>query len=200
MEEQNVVKEPEAIYSEPHYTYADYLKFTFDEMVEIIKGKIFRMSPAPTSYHQRVSGRLFGDIFQALKNKKCEIFSAPTDVILPTQGKDFMQSNKVVQPDIFVVCDPTKIQERGCFGAPDFIIEILSPATAKKDIQIKFALYEEAGVNEYWIVEPQNNTIEVFVLQNEKYQRIQTYVSDDLVPCNTLEGLTIDLAEIFAEQ
>ncbi len=200
MDETNNVAEPEAIYSNQHYTYSDYIKFTFDEMVEIIKGKIFRMSPAPTTYHQRLSGRIFTLISNYLWKHKCQVFTAPFDVILPVNGKDFMQSDKVVQPDIVVICDINKIKESGCFGVPDWIIEILSPSTAKKDIQIKFALYEEAGVNEYWIVEPKNNTIEVFVLKNEKYQRIQTYVSDDVVPCNTLTGLSIDLKEIFTEQ
>lgn len=199
MEEKEIVQEPEAIYGGQHYTYADYLKFTFDEMVEIIKGKIFRMSPAPVATHQRISRNLCNEIGFFLKGKKCEMFVAPFDVVLPVIGKDFIQSDRVVQPDIVVVCDPTKIQERGCFGAPDFIIEILSPSTAKKDIQLKFELYEEAKVTEYWIVEPRNNTVEVFVLVNDKYQRIQTYMQDDVVPCNVLTGLSIDLKEIFVE-
>ncbi len=200
MEEENIVSEPEAVYNRTHYTYADYLKFTFDEMVEIIKGRIFKMSPAPTSFHQRISRRLSTEIDYFLKGKKCEMFAAPFDVILPVNGNDFMQSDKVVQPDIVVICDANKIKERGCFGAPDFIVEILSPSTAKKDVQLKFEIYEEAGVLEYWIVEPKNNSVEVFVLENQKYKRIQTYFIDDLIPCNVLSGLTIDLNEIFEEQ
>jgi Uma2 family endonuclease len=118
-------------------------------------------------------------------------------VILPSIGKDFNSSDKVVQPDLVVICDPSKIQEKGCFGAPDWIIEILSPFTAKKDLQIKFDLYEEAGVNEYWIVEPMNESVEVFVLENGRYKRIKAYAQDDKVPCHTLLGLEIDLSEIF---
>jgi Uma2 family endonuclease len=194
--EENSVKEPEALYGQ-NYTYADYLNFSFDEMVEIIKGKIFKMSPAPSSTHQRLSRRFSYIIETLLKNKKCEVFNAPFDVILPTKGKDFMQSDKVVQPDIVVICNPELIQERGCFGVPDWIIEILSPHTTKKDIQDKFNLYEEAGVKEYWIVEPRNNTVEVFVLENEKYRRVGAYVTDDVIPCNVLDGLEIDLKEVF---
>jgi Uma2 family endonuclease len=194
--EENSVKEPDALYG-MHYTYADYLNFTFDEMVEIIKGRIFKMSPAPSSLHQRLSRNLTTAIDIFLKNKKCEVFCAPFDVILPTKDKDFMQSDKVVQPDIVVICNPDLIQERGCFGVPDWIIEILSPHTTKKDIQDKYNLYEEAGVTEYWIVEPRNSTVEVFVLENEKYRRVGAYVTDDIIPCNVLKGLEIDLKEVF---
>lgn len=194
--EKKTLKEPEVDYGH-HYTYSDYLKFTFDEMVEIIKGKIFRMSPAPSATHQRISGRLFTIISNILWNKQCQVFSAPFDVILPVKGKDFMQSDRIVQPDIVVICDQSKIKERGCFGAPDWIIEILSPHTSKKDLQDKFDLYEESGVQEYWIIEPKNQTVEVFVLENEMYQRITTYVQDDIAPCNVLPELSIDLKVLF---
>ncbi len=190
------INEPPTAYGN-HYTYADYLNFTFDEMVEIIKGKIYRMSPAPTSLHQMVSRNLCGVLYIHLKGKKCKMYNAPFDVILPVKGKDFMQSDRVVQPDIVVICDTEKIKERGCFGAPDFIIEILSPHTTKKDIQTKYELYEESGVKEYWIIEPRNQTVEVFVLENDKYKRIYTYVEDDIVPCHTLPDLEVDLKEVF---
>jgi Uma2 family endonuclease len=180
-----------------NYTYADYLKFSFEEMVEIIRGKIFKMSPAPNTYHQDISRNLCGALFTYLKGKNCKFYDAPFDVILPVKGKTFMQSDRVVQPDIVVICNPEIIKERGCFGAPDWIIEIVSPFTTKKDIQLKFDLYEESGVKEYWIVEPRNHTVEVFVLKEDKYKRITTYVGDDIAFSNTLEGLEIDLKEIF---
>jgi Uma2 family endonuclease len=194
----DTTKEPDVTYDK-HYTYSDYLKFSYDEMVEIIRGKIFKMSPAPTSRHQAISRNLCGILYQYLRGMKCQFFDAPFDVILPHQSKDFMKSDKVVQPDIVVICDPSKIHEKGCFGAPDWIIEILSPHTTKKDIQDKYDIYEESGVKEYWIVEPRNSTVEVFVLEGNKYKRVQTYVQDDLVPCQTIEGLTIDLSEVFEE-
>jgi len=195
--EDNIAKEPVASYSSKHYTYADYLNFGYDEVVEIIKGKIFRMSPAPSSMHQIISGNIYYKIRKELKNKKCRVFSAPFDVILPVVGKDFQESDRVVQPDVCVICDPDKIKKCGCFGAPDWIVEILSPHTAKKDLQDKFALYEESGVNEYWIIEPKNHTVEVFVLRDNNYARINTYVEDDIILCNTLEGMIIDLKEVF---
>lgn len=190
------VKEPEVDYSR-HYTYADYLNFTFGEMVEIINGKLFRMSPAPSAYHQSISGNFAGQLFVKLRGRKCKWFAAPFDVILPTKGKDFSQSDRVVQPDIVVICDPEKVQERGCFGAPDWVIEILSPHTTKKDLQDKFELYEESGVREYWVIEPKNQTVEVFVLENDVYKRITTYVQDDIAPCHTIPDLTIDLKVLF---
>jgi Uma2 family endonuclease len=180
-----------------NYTYADYLKFSFEEMVEIIRGRIFKMSPAPNTYHQAISRNLCGTLFAYLKGKKCEFYNAPFDVILPVNGKTFMQSDRVVQPDIVVICNPEIVKERGCFGAPDWIIEIISTYTTKKDIQLKFDLYEESGVKEYWLVEPRNHTVEVFVLKEDKYKRITTYVGDDIAFSNTLQGLEIDLKEIF---
>ena len=195
--EENIAQEPVAAYVGKHFTYADYLNFSDDERVEIIKGKIFKMSPALSSLHQIISRNISGLHYIRLKGQKCQFFSAPFDVILPVAGKDFEQSDKVVQPDVCVICDPEKIRKQGCFGAPDWIIEILSPNTAKKDLQDKFSLYEESGVNEYWIVEPKNSTVEVFVLNDGKYARINTYVQDDIIPCQILEGMTIDMTEVF---
>jgi len=189
------VKEPIGSYS--GYTYADYLKFSFDEMVELIRGKIFKMTPAPSASHQRVSRELLVQIADFLKGKKCEVFTAPFDVVLPVEGKSFEASDRVVQPDICVICDASKIKEQGCFGAPDWIIEILSPHTAKKDLQDKFSLYEESGVREYWIVEPRNQTVEVFVLVKNNYQRVQTYVHEDVVSPSTLKGLKVSLGQVF---
>lgn len=146
------------------YTYADYLKFTFDDKVEIIKGKIYKMSPAPSSSHQAISIKLSTDLYLYFQAHNCSVFAAPFDVVLPVSGKDFEASDRVVQPDLCVICDPAKIQERGCFGAPDWIIEILSPHTAKKDLNDKYDLYEESGVLEYWIVDPIHRAVEVFSL------------------------------------
>jgi Uma2 family endonuclease len=197
--EDNKVEEPTIAYGK-NYTYADYLKFTFDEMVEIINGKIFKMSPAPSSNHQSIVGNLFSFLHNHLRGQRCKVFVAPFDVILPVKGKDFEESNKVVQPDIVIICNREIIKERGCFGVPDWVIEILSPHTTKKDLQLKFDLYEEAGVKEYWIIEPKNQTVEVFVLDATKYRRVRTYVTDDLIPSNTLEGLIIDLKEVFDQE
>lgn len=179
------------------YTYADYLKFEFEEMVELIRGKIFRMSPAPKTIHQKVSGNLLGIFWQYLKQRECQVFHAPFDVILPVANKKREKATTVVQPDIVVICKPEIIEEGGCFGVPDLIIEILSPHTSKKDLQLKYDVYEEAGVPEYWIVMAELQLVEVFVLEYGKYQRITTYVKEDLIIPRSLPGLTIHLDEVF---
>jgi Uma2 family endonuclease len=197
--EDKTTNEPIDITYGHHYTYADYLQFKMDDMVEIIKGKIFKMAPAPSSKHQRVSANLSGIFYNYFRNQPCQYFCAPFDVILPSKGKDFNASDKVVQPDIVIICDPSKIQEKGCFGAPDWIIEILSPFTAKKDLQLKFDLYEESEVGEYWIVAPLYHTIEVFVLENKVFRRVRAYAQDDIVRSHTFPDLEMDLREIFSE-
>src|SRR5690606_17818669 len=162
---EKIVEDPISGYSKAEYTYADYLSFSFDYMVELIRGKIFKMSPAPKTIHQQISIRLSSHIFNELKGKKCQVFSAPFDVILPIAGKERLQSTTVVQPDIVIICNSDIVEEAGCFGAPDWIIEILSPHTSKKDLQLKYDIYEEAGVKEYWIVMPEQQLIEVFLLE-----------------------------------
>ncbi|MBN8576897.1 MAG: Uma2 family endonuclease [Cytophagales bacterium] len=181
------------------YTYADYLKWDLPQMVELIRGKVYKMSPAPTSRHQRISGNLFGFIKYFLRKKKCEVFSAPFDVRLPRKSKANEDIITVVQPDICVICDPTKIDTRGCLGAPDWVIEILSKHTSAKDLNEKFEVYEEAGVKEYWVVHPGEQTVLVYTLNDGgTYEGIlKPYVRTDKVQPKTLPGLTIDLTEIF---
>ena len=178
------------------YTYADYLTWQFSEMVELIKGKIFKMSPAPSDLHQSISGNIYGNFFQYLRKQPCKVFSAPYDVRLTRTVKD-EDVITVVQPDICIICDQSKRDERGCNGAPDFIVEILSPATSKKDLKDKFYLYEESGVKEYWIVYPFEQIIEVFLLNNDKYQLVRKYFSDEKIQVNIFDGLEIDLKDIF---
>lgn len=192
------VKEPDFSYS--GYTYTDYLQFNLDEMVEVIRGKLFRMSPAPGSLHQLVSANLFGIVWSYLKDKPCMVFSAPYDIILPIANKDYAKSQTVVQPDLSVICDLEKIKEAGCFGAPDWVIEILSPHTSKKDIQLKYDVYEEAGVKEYWVVMPKQQILEVFILQGGKYTRRGAYAYEDTVSPTLFPDMVIDLSEVFGEQ
>jgi Uma2 family endonuclease len=179
------------------YTYADYLRFNFEEMVELIRGKIFKMSPAPRTTHQKISGNLHRIIANYLHKKNCQIFIAPTDVILPVANKIREKSTTVVQPDLCIVCDDSMVEEAGIFGAPDLMLEILSPSTSKKDLQDKFSVYEEAGVKEYWIVSPEAKFVEVFVLIENRFQRIKSYVQDDMVESHTIQGLCVDLNDVF---
>ena len=177
------------------YTYSDYLKWQFTERVELIKGKIFKMSPAPSTRHQEISVGLIGELQQFLKRKSCKVFSAPFDVRLPS--KNGTQIETVVQPDVCVICDPNKLDSKGCLGAPDIVVEILSPQSTKKDLREKFDLYEENGVLEYWVVYPNDNALEVFVLEDNKYESKGGLEKEDILTTPVLPGLELQLNEVF---
>lgn len=186
------------------YTYADYLTWQLDEMVELIGGKIFRMSPAPGTSHQHLSGNLFSIIHQYLKGMPCRAFAAPFDVRLPLppgrQTAD--QIDTVVQPDISIICDPEKLDERGCQGAPDWIIEILSKSTASKDLTEKYELYEHAGVREYWVAHPHEGTLLIYRLQAGGHYlllRQTPFTRGEKAPVGVFPGFEIDLGEVFGE-
>jgi Uma2 family endonuclease len=185
------------------YTYADYLTWFDDKARELIHGFIKTMSPAPRVDHAKVIKNIYRQFDSIIsRNKgKCEVFFAPFDVRFPKRGET--ANNKidtVVQPDICVICDLSKIDELGCCGAPDLIVEVLSPSTFKKDVYEKFALYEEFGVKEYWIVHPKDKIITVFLLQeNGKYNSGVTYTYDlkGNVPVTIFDNYLIDLDYIF---
>lgn len=178
------------------YTYADYLSWRFTERVELLWGKVFKMSPAPTTNHQWVSSILHREISNYLKKSPCVVFHAPFDVYLNIQDA---QSDSVVQPDIVVLCDKNKLDDKGCQGAPDLVVEILSPSSAKKDMKYKLKLYEEAGVPEYWVVDPVNCLIQVFTLEDGKYKLHYPLTYEDNIQSKVIDGLTLALADIFPE-
>ena len=178
-----------------YYNYADYLQWSFEGMVELINGKIFKMSPAPSSSHQSISVNLTVEIGGFLKFKKCKVFIAPFDVRL-SKFKEDKLVNSVVQPDLCIICVPTKIDEKGCNGAPDMIVEILSPSTALRDLDLKFKLYEENGVKEYWIVQPNDQTVSIFDLIESKFLLRGIYPREKIVEVKTI-ALEIDLNEVF---
>jgi Uma2 family endonuclease len=184
------------------YSYADYLLWQFEERLELIKGKIFRMSPAPSMKHQKVASRLHTYFGSFLLGKSCELFSAPFDVRLFDRKKS-KKANKdiytVVQPDLCVVCDKEKLDERGCLGAPDLIIEILSKGNSKKEMKIKYELYEEAGVKEYWIVVPYEEFIHQYVLNDKGKYELKGIFVDGSIPCQLFPDLQVDLEKIFEE-
>ncbi len=179
------------------YSYADYLTWQFSEMVELIKGKLFILSPAPAERHQRIASNLHRDISHYFRKHPCQTFFAPFDVRLLKGKSESQNILTVVQPDICVICNPSKIDERGCVGAPDLIIEIISPSTAKKDINDKFRLYEENGVSEYWIVFPDSNAIDQYYLVNDQYQRKDIYFKHQSFSSTTFPDLHIHLEDIF---
>ena len=182
------------------FTYGDYINWSEDERWELIDGYAYNMSPAPSTRHQRISRKLERQIDDFLDDGSCEIFDAPFDVRLPEAEEDDENIYTVVQPDLVVICDEKKIDEKGCRGAPDLIVEILSPATSSKDQKIKLALYERHGVKEYWIVHPIDNIVWVFKLgKNKLYGRPAVYDEKDKLKTPILKGLEIDLELVFKE-
>lgn len=182
------------------YSYADYIKWRFDERVELIKGKIFTMSPAPSRSHQEISVAITVKLFTFLKNKPCKVYAAPFDVRLPKTSKEDSAVYTVVQPDICVICDLSKLDDRGCIGAPDIVIEILSPGNNKKELRNKYDVYQEAGVKEYWIIHPSERTFLKYTLDNSgAFQPSKLLIGGDQVTSTVLPGFNLDLNEIFEE-
>lgn len=179
------------------YTYADYLLWKFEERVELLRGKIARLA-APSRAHQAVSINLATLFKNALWNSPCKVYTAPFDVRLPKQtSKDV---HTVVQPDICVICDPSKLDERGCVGAPDLVVEILSPGNSKREMKDKFSIYEESGVQEYWIVYLAEKSVQVFRLNEEgRFVGIQPFVEEDDISTPVIPGLSISLTEVFRD-
>ncbi len=183
------------------YTYADYLTWQFEQAVELIKGKILPMA-APNTRHQRMSWQLSGILYSFLKKYQCQAFAAPFDVRLFDKEKT-AKANKdvytVIQPDICIICDLNKIDEKGCKGAPDLIVEILSPGNSKKEMRTKKRLYEENLVKEYWIVDFDHEQTFQFILDEQQaiYQPPVICVSDEVLECALFPDLKIDLEELF---
>jgi Uma2 family endonuclease len=184
------------------YSYAEYLTWRFEERVELIKGWVTRMSPSASRKHQKISMELSFYIRLFLEGKKCEVYTSPSDVrfLQKSKSTDDKEIYTVVQPDIYVVCDLKKMDDKGCVGAPDLVIEILSISNLKHDIETKFKLYEENGVPEYWLVFPNDETIQVFDLIDNKYQLRKNYTNEDIIEVRALQGLEIDSSKVFKNQ
>jgi len=191
---------PSALKLYDTYTYGDYLRWDDDERWELIDGVAYNMTPAPARRHQGILRELAGQLFNYLKDKPCKLYLAPFDVRLPENDEADEEVTTVVQPDIVVICDPKKLDDRGARGAPDLVIEILAPSTSRKDVKIKFNLYEMHGVREYWIVDPTGGTVMAYRLgPDSRYGRPQVYTDEDSAPVGIFEDLTIDLKAVFAE-
>ncbi|WP_018132221.1 Uma2 family endonuclease [Effusibacillus pohliae] len=183
--------------SAPPTNYAEYLQTGEGERWEIIGGVPYNMTPAPSTEHQRIVGRLHTEFSVYLRGKKCESFVAPFDVRLFGDGKTDHEIENVVQPDLVIVCDPTKLDDRGCNGTPDLVVEVLSPATARKDRNQKLKLYRKAGVKEYWIVDPFHKTVEVYQFERNVFAEPETYGEHERVKVGIFEDLEINLEDIF---
>lgn len=180
-----------AVRKEKHYTYADYLTWPDDARYELIDGEAFLMAPAPLIEHQEVAGEVFRQLANQLDGKPCRPYIAPVDVRLPRNEEADEAIDTVVQPDVLVVCDPARIDRRGVRGAPDWLLEVLSPSTAAHDQIAKRRTYERAGVREYWLVHPGDRTLTVYVLESGQYGRPEIYELKDETPICVLPGVSI---------
>jgi Uma2 family endonuclease len=182
------------------YTYADYLTWKFDQALELLRGKI-RLMSAPNRQHQKVSWRMTVLFDNHFKKHRCEAYAAPFDVRLFDHKKSQKADRDiytVVQPDLCVICDLEKLDDRGCLGAPDLVVEILSPGNSAKEMRDKKAIYEEAGVREYWIIDPERTTITRFNLEDDaRYGRPLIFVNDERMPSEIFPDLDLQLSELF---
>jgi Uma2 family endonuclease len=181
---------PSALPRDRRYTWTDYQNWPEGERWEIIDGVAYNMSPAPSTRHQRVAGNFYGVLYRLLAGKGCQPFMAPTDVRL--------SENDVVQPDILVVCDPGKITPSHIEGAPELVVEILSPGTSARDLREKKWLYQKSGVREYIVVDPLELYAQRFLLSSEgRYGELEVFGPEDAIPLVVLDGLTVYLREIL---
>lgn len=186
-----------------HYSYTDYLSWKFEEAIELLRGKLTKIS-APSRKHQAISWALTVRLGNHLSDNSCFAYAAPFDVRLPDQRKSAIASRDittVVQPDLCIICDADKLDDKGCLGAPDLIVEILSPGNATKEMRLKKDLYEENGVREYWIFDPERETVHQFHLaESGAYGPASIYMKEDVLECAIFPDMHIDLAEVFRDR
>ena len=181
------------------YTYYDYLNFPNDEFVEIIDGKIFAMSPAPSRLHQELIMEISAELRNYIKSNKgqCKVYPAPFDVVLINENENENDSKNIVQPDISVICDKNKLNDKGCFGSPDMIVKIVSKFNPGNDYVKKLYLYEKYKVKEYWIVNPMKKNILVYTLTESGYNQPDLYTFNDKIKVNIFNNLEIDFNGII---
>lgn len=189
-----------ALPQERIYTYADLLDWDDGIRYELYNGRPLALS-APSNVHQEISMELASQIHGYLRGKRCKIYAAPLDVrLFEQEGDRPADVDTVVQPDLMVVCDESKVDARGIHGAPDLVIEILSPSTWRHDCLIKYSLYQKAGVREYWIVDAEKQVVLVHTLEDGQYHAPRVYTAGDSVPAEVLEGCTVELAAVFPKE
>ena len=174
------------------YTYADYIRWNDDTRYELIDGVAYAMASSSVT-HQIISKKIFKQLDNFLTGKSCEVFYAPLAVRLNFNSFD----DVVVEPDLFVVCDKSKLDGTSVKGTPDFIIEILPPSSKAHDTIRKFRQYQRAGVKEYWIVDPFTKTVQVYILEGDRYSKGIIYRDDDIISVHVLDGCEINLVDVF---
>ena len=174
-----------------YYTYADYLTWPEDVRYELIDGVAYLMAPAPTLDHQELAGGIYVQLRQTLEGQRCRPFIAPVDVRLPRHDEADERIDTVVQPDVLVVCDPAKLDRRGVRGAPDLVVEVLSPGTAVHDHVRKRRVYERAGVREFWLVHPLDRMVTVYRLAGGEYGKPEIYALTGSTPVAALPGVAV---------
>lgn len=179
------------------YTFADYLTWDSGQRIELIDGEALLMAP-PSTAHQLISMELARQLANFLEGKRCKVLPAPFAVRLFEQADERPEEvQTVVEPDLSVVCDSAKLDSRGCKGAPDLVVEVLSPSTQRHDRLVKLNLYQRAGVREYWLVSPEERTVQVLLLQNGLLLPHELYGAQDVAKVNILDGCFIELNKVF---
>ncbi|SDG60338.1 Endonuclease, Uma2 family (restriction endonuclease fold) [Pedobacter terrae] len=182
------------------YSYSSYLNWLFPERVELIKGKIFKMSPAPSSFHQLISGKIYRRLGNFLEKHPCKVFISPFDVRFLKGSNDDKEIFTVLQPDICVICDSNKIDARGCIGAPDIVVEVLSPGNTKTELLHKYRVYEEFGVKEYWVVSQGDKSILIYTLDEMgKFQPSKIFTLSEKITSTVLLDFELALDDVFED-
>jgi len=189
-----------ALRDQHRHTYAEYCSWPEDVRYELIDGQAYTMSPGPNRRHQELVVEVLRQVADALEGTGCRVYVAPFDVRLPRGSEEDDDIDTVVQPDVMVVCDRTKLDDRGCRGAPDWVIEVLSPSSASHDQILKRAVYERHGVREYWLIHPVDLVVTVYRLVDSAYGKPDIYELKDTLSCGILPDVVIDWARVLREE
>jgi len=187
-----------AVRDNEHHTYGDYCTWPEDLRYELIDGVAYLMSPGPDLAHQDLVGDIFAQVYGALRGKPCRAFVAPLDVRLPKGNEADELVDTVVQPDVMVVCEERKLGKRGVRGAPDWVVEVISPSTASHDQVRKRRVYERAGVREYWLVHPADRVLFVYRLEGAEFGKPDTQALEGETPIGVLPGVVIRWDDVVA--
>ncbi len=180
------------------YSYADYLTWETEKRIELIDGIPFELFPGPSTTHQRISSKIAFEMLTYFRDKKCEVFIAPFDVRFPKKSSADKKVFTVVQPDLCVICDLEKLDKRGCLGAPDLVVEILSPGNSAREKRDKFNVYEKGGVREYWMVDFKEKNVLVYILNEEqKFVGLQPLTETEILVSTIFPELKVNLKELF---